>query len=696
MGRETVSCLQSPAGNAPKFRGIHEQSAVRPVTAPITTLLYTAIAVSPLELLTNTTPVDRVQFETLLSDISAQLIAVSSEHFRQTVESALEAVRQFFRADRCGLLSVSDNLEKASLDFVSYGNGVRRVSTEIDIAGLYPWSGRRVVFEREPVGFSRRADLPPDAAVDLASFEAMGTKSLLVIPIEVGQKRLHLIMISSVRQECDWPAEYVPRLRLLGEMLVNTVERCRASDKARRQAARVEAAVDAAELGFSEWSSGTEPPYLDSRLHDLLGIGVDEMANGLELWFARMDPESRHIVAELRRRLLACEIERAAVEYRYEHPQRGTIFLRHCSRYVEGEPGQGVRLVSAVEDVTERRRALEDVQRLRDRLERENTYLRQEAKVRLGSERIIGRSAAIRHTFALADQVAATDSTVLLLGETGSGKERFASYIHECSRRRDRPMVRVNCSAIPATLIESELFGREKGAFTGAFSKQVGRFELAHGSTLFLDEIGELPVEVQVKLLRVIEGHTIERLGNPKPIPVDVRIIAATHRDVAAAVRDGHFRDDLYYRLNVFPITVPPLRERRDDIPLLIEAFVDELSATMGKRIEEVDPETMEALVDYGWPGNVRELRNLVERAMIMATGPVLRIVPPETDSFEGVSQTDLKAFERAHILQVLHDTGWRIRGEYGAATRLGLKPSTLESRLKKLGLSRPGSHPQH
>jgi formate hydrogenlyase transcriptional activator len=678
-----------------EISGIHEHSRCATSLTHGKPFVYSTF-VAPLELLSNTTPVDRVQFETLLSDISAQLIAVGSEHLADTVESALAALRRFFQGDHCGLLTVSDDLSKANVDFASYGSGVRPVSTELDLAGLYPWMGRRVVFERQVVAFSGLADLPPTASADLASFEAMGTKSLLVVPIKVAQKRLHLIMISSVRQECDWPAEYVPRLRLLGEMLVNTVERCRASDRARRQAARVEAAVDAAELGFSEWSSGTEPPFLDSRLHELLGIGIDEMANGLALWFSRMDPESRPIVAELRRRLLACEIERAAVEYRYEHPRRGTIFLRHCSRYVEGEPGQGVRLVSAVEDVTERRRALEDVQRLRDRLERENTYLRQEAKVRLGPERIIGRSAAIRHTFALADHVASTDSTVLLLGETGSGKERFASYIHECSRRRDRPMVRVNCSAIPATLIESELFGREKGAFTGAFSKQVGRFELAHGSTLFLDEIGEFPVEVQVKLLRVIEGHTIERLGNPKPIPVDVRIIAATHRDVAAAVRDGRFREDLYYRLNVFPITVPPLRERPDDIPLLIEAFVDELSATMGKRIEKVDPGTMEALVAYAWPGNVRELRNLVERAMIMATEPVLRILPPETGLCANSPQTDLASFERAHILQVLHDTGWRIRGEYGAAARLGLKPSTLESRLKKLGLSRPGRHRQH
>jgi transcriptional regulator with GAF, ATPase, and Fis domain len=253
-------------------------------------------------------------------------------------------------------------------------------------------------------------------------------------------------------------------------------------------------------------------------------------------------------------------------------------------------------------------------------------------------------------------------------------------------------MISVNCSGIPASLIESELFGREKGAYTGALAKQVGRFELAHGSTLFLDEVGDLPLEVQVKLLRVLENRTIERLGNPRPIRIDVRIVAATHRDLVGAVRDGRFREDLYYRLNVFPIAVPPLRERREDIPLLIQGLVDQLAATMGKHVQKVDPASLEALVAYPWPGNVRELRNVVERAMIMSSGPVLRIDPPEVGAGEAASRTDLTAVERTHILQVLHDTAWRIRGPHGAAARLGLKPTTLESRMKKLELTRPGT----
>ena len=635
---------------------------------------------------------DRVQFETLLSDISAQLIAVGSDRLGETVRSALDAVRRFFRADRCALLSVSDDLEKVHVAHAAYADGIPQVPGDIDLGLLFPWLRERLVVDRKPVAIPRWADVPPEAALDRASAEAMPTRSTLAIPIEAGPARLHVILINTAREDREWPQEYVPRLRLLGEMLVNALERGRGLDRAHEQAARVAAAVHAAELGFAEWTPGTERPYLDGRLCDLLGIGADEVAKAPELWVARMQAGGRPAVAESRRQLLAGEIERACVEYRYDHPRRGLIWLRHSSRRVEGEPGQGARIIEAIEDVTEYKQALEDVQRLRERLERENVYLRQEAKRILGPERIVGRGPAIRRTLALAEQVATTDSTVLLLGETGTGKERIASHIHECSRRRDRPMIMVNCSAIPTPLMESELFGREKGAYTGALSKQVGRFELAHGSTLFIDEIGELPVEVQVKLLRVLENRTIERLGNPKPISVNVRIIAATHRDLAAAVRDGRFREDLYYRLNVFPISIPPLRERREDIPLLIQAFVEEIAATMGKRIDEVDSASVEALVAYEWPGNVRELRNVVERAMIMTTGPTLWIDAPQIDAGEAASRTDPTTAERTRILRVLHETGWRIRGPHGAAARLGLKPTTLESRIKKLRLTRPGT----
>jgi formate hydrogenlyase transcriptional activator len=336
--------------------------------------------------------------------------------------------------------------------------------------------------------------------------------------------------------------------------------------------------------------------------------------------------------------------------------------------------------------------AMEESQRLKNQLHVENVFLRTEARDRLAPAEIVGRSAALRQVLSQAEQVASTDSTVLLLGETGTGKELFASHIHSLSARRGRPMVRVNCAAIPATLIESELFGREKGAFTGALARQVGRFELADHSTIFLDEIGDLPVDVQVKLLRVLEERKFERLGSPRPISVDTRIIAATHRNLEQRVAEGAFREDLYYRLNVFPIQVPPLRDRAEDIPLLVQRLVDEFSRTFGKRIELIERETMSALQRYSWPGNIRELRNVVERAMIVTTSRRLTIPLPESTSSAVARSPKLVDVEREHILAVLESSSWRIRGSGGAAARLGMKPTTLETRMAKLGLKRPSA----
>jgi formate hydrogenlyase transcriptional activator len=303
---------------------------------------------------------------------------------------------------------------------------------------------------------------------------------------------------------------------------------------------------------------------------------------------------------------------------------------------------------------------------------------------------IDGQGPAVRRALHQAGQVAPLDSTVLLLGETGTGKELFATQIHALSARRGRPMVRVNCAAIPATLIESELFGREKGAFTGAIARQVGRFELADHSTIFLDEIGDLPMDVQVKLLRVLEERQIERLGNPRGITVDVRIIAATHRNLEQRIAEGRFREDLFYRLNVFPIHVPPLRERLEDIPLLVQCFVDEFAKAFGKQIESISRETIAALQQYPWPGNTRELRNVIERAMIASNGPRLTIPIPSSTATAVNRSLKLVDVQKAHIRIVLESTGWRIRGSDGAANRLGLRPTTLETRMARLGLTRP------
>jgi formate hydrogenlyase transcriptional activator len=312
---------------------------------------------------------------------------------------------------------------------------------------------------------------------------------------------------------------------------------------------------------------------------------------------------------------------------------------------------------------------------------------------------IVGDSDALRYVMSRVDQVASTEATVLLCGETGTGKELLAHAIHQRSPRRDRPFVVVNCAALPATLIESELFGWERGAFTGAHASQIGRFELAHRGTVFLDEVLELPLELQSRLLRVLQEGQVARLGSPRVVEVDVRIIAATNRDLSEEVRQGRFRRDLYYRLNVFPITLPTLRERRSDIPKLVEHLVNRFGRSLRKRIDAVPTEVMQLLETYDWPGNVRELENVIQRAIILSTGNSLSIGDawlPTAEHLPIGESVTLLEIERRHILNVLQAAGWRIEGPRGAAQVLGMKPSTLRSRMAKLGivrLARNGIH---
>jgi len=333
---------------------------------------------------------------------------------------------------------------------------------------------------------------------------------------------------------------------------------------------------------------------------------------------------------------------------------------------------------------------LREIEELKQRLENENIYLQKEIKLLEGNIEIVGQSPAMKRILAEAEQVAITDSTVLILGETGTGKEMLARAIHKISTRKDRTMVIINCASLPPTLIESELFGRERGAYTGAMTKMIGRFEIADGSTLFLDEIGELPIELQSKLLRVIEEGKFERLGSTKPLQVNVRIIAATNRNLELEVKEGRFRQDLFYRLNVFPIVIPPLRERLEDIPLIAWAFVKEFQKRMGKEIETISKQTMEALQSYSWPGNVRELRNVIEHAMILAKTSKLVVPLPKSGWREKDNKHNLDDMEREHITSVLKKTGWRVGGKGGGAEILGLKRSTLYSKMKKLGIARP------
>ncbi len=334
-----------------------------------------------------------------------------------------------------------------------------------------------------------------------------------------------------------------------------------------------------------------------------------------------------------------------------------------------------------------------ELQNLKDKLHSENVYLREEIKSLHDFDNIIGESESLMHSLYRIEQVAQTDSTVLLEGETGTGKELFAAAIHNKSKREDKPYIKVNCASLPATLIESELFGHEKGAFTGAIQRQIGRFELANGGTLFLDEISEFPIELQAKLLRVLQEGEFERIGNPKTIKVDVRIITATNENLEKQIGKKLFRKDLYYRLNVYPVTIAPLRERITDIPLLAEHFVKRFNLKLAKNINKISKKTIRQLQAYSWPGNIRELENVIERAVIISSSTSLMVEQLSKPGFEeDETLLPLADYERQYIINVLKKTYWRVEGLEGAARILDMNPETLRSRMRKLEIRRPNS----
>lgn len=377
----------------------------------------------------------------------------------------------------------------------------------------------------------------------------------------------------------------------------------------------------------------------------------------------------------------------------------GTLVLtsREPSTYVTLDMGFLRQVANQVAVAVENALSFQEIAALKEKLANENAYLEEEARTHHNFGDVVGESAALLRVLKEVETVAPTDSTVLIRGETGTGKELIARALHELSPRKGHTFVKLNCSAIPTGLLESELFGHEKGAFTGAITQKVGRFELAHQGTLFLDEVGDIPSELQPKLLRVLQEQEFERLGGTKTIKVDVRLVAATHRDLAKMVADGCFRHDLYYRLNVFPVVLPPLRERPDDIPRLVRHFTQQFARRMGRRIETIPSAVMDALVRYPWPGNIRELQNVIERAVILSPGPSLQVasgeLEPAATQTPGPSTTaavTMADAEREHILHALRATGWVVGGPKGAAARLGMKRSLLFWKMKKLGISRP------
>jgi formate hydrogenlyase transcriptional activator len=634
-------------------------------------------------------PAAQLQFEMLLSNISARFLAMDPRDVDAEIDGALETIREFFDSNMCGLFRVDPQAEEVSLSHVAVTENIPVIPEKINYAPRSPWRFPKLV-RGETVLVNSLDDLPGEAEIDRRSSEALGIRAYLIIPVQIGGITRYLLQVAYTREGPPSLQQYVPRLRVFAEVLATTLDRSRAIVAREEAEVRLALASGLAGAGVWDLDLNTEKFWGTAKAKELYGIGQGETVT-LEKLFTIVHPDD---VEQLKRELKTALQERTALrtECRVVLPGGGIRWIAvRGARSPESFYG-GDHLLGVSVDVTERkeaeeksRRSHEEIKRLKEMLEVETSYLRKEIGLTQSHKSIVGKSNAIKTVLQQVEQVASTGSTVLISGETGTGKELVARAIHELGARKDRLLVKVDCASLPSTLIESELFGRERGAYTGAMTRQVGRFQLADKSTIFLDEIGELPRETQAKLLRVLQDGCFEILGAPKTIQVDVRVIAATNRDLTKEVREGRFREDLYYRLNVFPITVPPLRERREDIPMLVWSFVERFSREMRKEIRRVPKETMDALVRYHWPGNVRELKNLIEQAFIVSPADVLILRLPQGRQMDATSGQSLEENERQHILRTLEQTSWRIKGAGGAAACLGVNPSTLYSRMKKL-----------
>jgi len=666
--------------------------------------------------------------ERLASLLLARFANLSADRTGPEIPAMLRHIVDSFRFDGCGLMT----LEKTGARAIHYSNaeGSAAGPDVFPLSEMLPWT-RENLLNGNIVCFSSPGQLPPRAAIDRLHFEGAGIQSYLAIPIYVGESVEFFFVAHYLRSGHLWRKETISLLRLIGEVLVKALGRCREVDTrlqfeqlisdisvklingTEREVDReIIAALEQVReiLGFDRFGLLTFSPGKGEVMvtHSSYGEGIAPVPEKVDI--SLLFPWAKESL--LRGEIVSftslddlpgeAAVDRQSwqalgVKANFSMPIHvaGSVEYLLIASHVRAPRSMDTDLFPRLRLLGElfanalvRCRGKAEIQRLKEILHSESEHSQSEMVCSRRHEEIVGQSSTLARTLALAEQVAPTDSTVLIYGETGTGKELVAQAIHKLGMRRNRPMIKVNCASLPAALVESELFGREKGAYTGALTRQAGRFELADGGTIFLDEIAEMSPELQAKLLRVLQEGQFERLGSTKTTQVDVRVIAATNRNLAEEVRKGNFREDLYYRLNVFQIAVPPLRERTEDIPLLVWAFINEFGEKMGKKINKVSRQDMAALQCYPWPGNVRELRNVVEHAVIVSNGDRLQIRLPENIHEEMPGIRTLEEYETMHIREALRLTGWRIKGAGGAASLLGLNPSTLYSRMQKLGIS--------
>jgi PAS domain S-box-containing protein len=620
--------------------------------------------------------------EVLLRLAEATAHAIGVEFFGALVRHLCEALG----APYAFVAEFSDSPSRVR-SLAYFANGELEENFEYDLAGTPCEAVAQGSICHHPRGVAQK--FPADRWL-----ADIGAESYLGVPLrDAAGKILGHLALMDTRPMPEEPRR-LAIFRIFGARAAAELQRVRMERALAESERRFRDLFEEAPIGYVYEDTDTRFLSANRAFQQMLGLQPEEVTSTMGLSLVAPTEENQARVHD------SLEAERAGqekpfieIELRRKDDGR-SVYVQRFSR---PEPG-GKYTRTMVVDITARVLAEQE----RNRLRAQNEYLQEEIKSEYNFEEIIGRSPSLRAALAKVKQVAPMDATALILGETGTGKELIARAIHNASRRRDKPLIKLNCAALPTGLVESELFGHEKGAFTGALERRVGRFALADGGTIFLDEIGEISHETQLRLLRVLQELEFEPVGSSRTVRVDVRVIAATNRDLEKAVADGAFRADLFYRLNVFPIHVPPLRERRGDIPMLTRYFVEKYAMKIGRRIESIHPETLERLNAYPWPGNVRELENVIERAVILSTGTELEVdaqllrapAPPSPAAAPARAQEEegpatLDGLQRRHIVKALEQCNWRIEGPRGAAVVLGLHPNTLRSRMKKLGLRR-------
>lgn len=716
---------------------------------------------------------ESLQFQSLLTRITARFVDLPAEEIDQAIQEVLQEVGEYYGVDRVIMhrFSPIGKVLETTCFWYSERFDVEK-ATEYSVRQSYPNITEHVL--RTGYLVMEDSEKIPSWQPELETLKHLGIKAGVIARVGFDGSVLETFSISSLSRR-SWPSDIVERVQFLGRVLFNAVGR-KLGEQEREETLRFQSLASHVTARFV----GLPAKKVDKTVSEVLRE-IGEYFEVDRVVMARLSATGKVLEATSLWHSDRFADAREATAYAYEqvYPNTTSHLLREGSlvfgrfeQFPDWTPESemlkhlGIKAAVAVrvsspgsrlnalvldslnnrdwpDDVAERaqflgrvlfnavdqkreeekrRKAYQEIKRLKQLVEEENLYLRKQISVRQPHREIIGNSEQLQKVLSRVERVADTHATILIMGETGTGKELIARHLHSLSGRSKNSLITVNCSALPTSLVESELFGREKGAYTGAMTRQVGRFELAHRSTIFLDEVGDLPLEIQTKLLRVLQEGEFERLGTPHTTKVDVRVIVATNRNLQAMVKEGEFREDLYYRLNVIQIVVPPLRERPEDISLLVWHFVENFCANQGRKIERITKEDMARLGTYSWPGNVRELRNLIERAVILSRGATLQIDWTGTEFLDrqefapeplfhkktGSPQEDfssaphrevetggetLEEVERSHILSVLKRCNWRVGGAFGAAEILGMKRTTLDSRLKKLGIERPKPH---